>query len=134
MSLSAETIIALLALLIACVPGLWFIVKHNASIRRWWSSNQGQRLRPTASQTPRYHDRDSDHFYNLGSSRRIPHSRSTQNHQTTLPFFQSYDPMLYGSIPVRTGSTPQQLEATFMYYQAVRSFSVNSKRGYHALP
>ncbi|RAK79325.1 uncharacterized protein BO72DRAFT_457014 [Aspergillus fijiensis CBS 313.89] len=40
MGLSAETIIALVALLVACVPGLRFMIKHNARIRRWWNNTQ----------------------------------------------------------------------------------------------
>ncbi|PYH84570.1 hypothetical protein BO82DRAFT_7799 [Aspergillus uvarum CBS 121591] len=112
MSLSAETIIALLALLVACVPGIWFIVRHSALIRRWWDSEKEQ------CHLTRHEGGGSESFHNLGSSRQIFHMRST--HQpSTLPFFNPLASMLYRNNPARVGSTPQQLEATFVYYRAV---------------
>ncbi|RAH68321.1 uncharacterized protein BO66DRAFT_455409 [Aspergillus aculeatinus CBS 121060] len=110
MGLSAETIIALVALLVACVPGLWFMIKHNASIRRWWNNTQviGDSILPHPSHTSR-----TTSFYNLGSSRRSTHG------QTILPFFNPFDPILYRSSPSRAGPTPQQSEMTFIFYRAI---------------
>jgi hypothetical protein len=41
MALSTEAIIALLALFVACVPGVWFIVNHKNQICHWWSRTPG---------------------------------------------------------------------------------------------
>jgi hypothetical protein len=40
MALSTEATIALFALFIACVPGIWFIVNQKNQIRQWWNRNQ----------------------------------------------------------------------------------------------
>jgi hypothetical protein len=41
MALSTEATIALFALFVACVPGIWFIVNQKDQIRQWWNRNQG---------------------------------------------------------------------------------------------
>jgi hypothetical protein len=40
MALSTEATIALFALFVACVPGIWFIVNQKNHIRQWWNRNQ----------------------------------------------------------------------------------------------
>jgi hypothetical protein len=44
MDLSAEAIIALIALFVACIPGIRFILKHRNKLRRWWGQTQHTEL------------------------------------------------------------------------------------------
>lgn len=40
MSMSTEAIIALVALFIACVPGIQFLISHRHRIAQWWNTAQ----------------------------------------------------------------------------------------------
>lgn len=40
--MSTEAIIALVALFIACVPGVRFLVNHRQKITQWWNRTQGK--------------------------------------------------------------------------------------------
>jgi hypothetical protein len=40
MNLSPEAIIALIALFVACIPGVRFILKNRNKLRRWWGQTQ----------------------------------------------------------------------------------------------
>lgn len=46
MSLSAEAIIALFALFVACVPGIRFALNRRDQICRWWARDQGMDYLP----------------------------------------------------------------------------------------
>ncbi|GFF50463.1 hypothetical protein IFM46972_09050 [Aspergillus udagawae] len=83
MALSAEAIIALIGLFIACVPGIWFAVQNKQLLRQWWNrgtSTEGSASALSVHHRPNEENQENGHFnYTPGS-----HLNDT-NSQSYLP-------------------------------------------------
>jgi hypothetical protein len=86
MALSTEAIIALLALFVACVPGVWFIVNHKNQICHWWSRTPGNPF-PLLSASDHRQPSNSQADQNDA-----PHDWSRGHNQISLPTHSALHP------------------------------------------
>ncbi|KAE8311268.1 hypothetical protein BDV41DRAFT_542457 [Aspergillus transmontanensis] len=110
MALTTEAIIALIALFVACVPGIRFLISHKSMICQWWSRDRSsadlENSQPSSAPV-------DNHFPSINASEYPPNNVNRLDPiHSLMQRFQN---------PSRRTSS-QRLEAGLIFYTKVGHF------------